>query len=323
MNATPSSKRYLFWLFLLYAGLAATMTLLHTEHVTYGRRGPLRMERHEQILDHEGDAPWIYRVGTPMAANAVSEVQEALGVVDDFRDERSYLILRFFTLMFTFLAFHAVCQHWLTHSEAITATVLLAGLHGPATAHYYFQPDSPADLLAWVLAAWLTLTKRDMWLFALIPLAAINRETAVFAVGIHLALRWGEEPIGRTLARTAALGALWAAVFLGLRQLIEDQGHALEHSLIENVRINFTSPDWMIYFFAFLGGLPWLMIEGWPKLPAALKRWFAVLVPYIVLVVLYGRVREVRLMLPVMTVIIPAALLALRDIREASENAES
>ena len=323
MTVTALPKRYLFWLLLLYAGLAAAMTVLHTENVTHGRRGPLRMERHEQILDHDGDAPWIYRVGTPMTADAITTVQETLGATDGFRDERSYAILRILTLLATFVVFHAVCQHWLTHNEAITATILLAALHGPATAHYYYQPDSPADLLAWVLAAWLTLTKRDMWLFALIPLAAINRETAVFAVGIHLALRWGEEPIGRTLARTAALGALWAAVFLGLRELIDDRGHALGHSLIENVRVNLTSPDWMLYFFAFLGGLPWLMVEGWPKLPPALKRWLGVLVPYIVLVLLYGRIREVRLFLPVMTVIIPAALLTLRDMREPQENAEN
>jgi hypothetical protein len=64
----------------------------------------------------------------------------------------------------------------------------------------------------------------------------------------------------------------------------------------------------------FLGGLlvvPW---SGWSRRPPELRRLALVLwLTYVPLQLVFGRIREVRLLLPLAIALIPLALLALRD----------
>jgi hypothetical protein len=297
----------------LYLGLALLLTQLHGEWVNFGPNSGKRAERHEQIIRGEGEAPWVYRVVVPWTAELTGRVIEKAGLPKQRAVEYGYLIWRFVFTFGLFLLFHRYLGHWVPPPFPLLGTVLLAGLHGPAYAHYWFQPASSLDLLLWVVAAVLTMERRWVWLFPLILLGGLNRETSVFIVLIHGALLWGREPLRPVLLRTVGLAACWALPFMGVRLLSDATGWAHGSNPVGMLVANLTHPGWLLYalcFWSVLWALPFLR---WRRLPRNLKALLLVLVPYLVLQLLFGRIREVRLLLPLALALVPVGLLALQE----------
>ena len=52
----------------LYLGLSVVLTSLHAYLVNYGEHKALRKERHERLMENDGEAPWAYRILSPAAA---------------------------------------------------------------------------------------------------------------------------------------------------------------------------------------------------------------------------------------------------------------
>jgi hypothetical protein len=297
----------------LYLGLSIVLTSLHAYLVNYGEHKALRKERHERLMENDGEAPWAYRILSPAAAQGVSEVIAPFTARKLDAREGGYLFWRWgFTFAF-FVAFHRYLERWMEPVWAFAGVLLAAALHGPSFVHYWFQPDSPVDLLVWTLAALLTLQKKDLWLFPLIFIGTLNRETACFVVPIHLALRWGQEPLLKLAIRCAVLSLLWLAPYLALRELIHVKAWAGGKSVLELFLDNVTNGEWILYALSFLGAWFWLPLVRPRVVPLPLWRLMAVMLPYIALLLAFGRIREVRLFLPLLLSFGPAALLVLRD----------
>jgi hypothetical protein len=306
---TRQGRRIVLVLLLL---LGALLTSMHAYVVNYGENRGMRKERHERILSMTGEAPWAYRVLSPALAEGTARVVGPLMARPIDRRESGYLLWRLVWTSGFLVAFHRLLERWLPPTWALLGAVLVAALHGPSYLHYWYQPDSPGDLFAWTLAALLTVQGRDRWLFPLMVIAALNRETAVFIAPIHLALRWGEEPAARTLGRAAGLGLCWLLPYLGLRAWIPVEGWAGGMSVADIILANLTSPEWLGYAALFLGAWAPLALLDWRDKPPALRRLMLVMLPYLGLIVAFGRVREVRLLLPLSLALVPSALLSLR-----------
>lgn len=301
----------------LYIGLATTLTAAHGYAVNYGPKQALRHERHERLARWEGEAPWAYRVLSPALARATgAALAPALPRSED-RREAGYLLQRWgFTLAF-FLMFHRIIEVWLPTPWALAGVALAAALHGPAASHYWFQPDSPGDLALWAAAALLSLRGRGLWIAPLIALGALNRETAVFAAPLHLAVVWGTEPRARSLGRAALLVACWAGPTLALRRWIHPSGWAGGQGWAGALQENLAHTEWWLFALSFAGAWLWLPLRSPTPLPAALQRMIFALLPYLGLVLVFGRLRELRLLLPLSLAFVPAALWALRGQLEA------
>ena len=304
----------------LYFGLSVLLTAAHGYAVNYGPNQKLRQERHDRLARFGGEAPWAYRVLSPAIARASGEALKPALARSEDRRELGYLLGRWaFTFGF-FVTFHRFIEAWLPPVWALAGVSFSAALHGPATAHYWFQPDSPGDLALWSAAALLSVRGRGAWIAPLIMLGALNRETSIFAVPIHLALVWGAEPRARSLLRAAGLALCWLAPTLALRAAIHPTGWAGGGGWSGPLQENLAHTEWWLYALCFTGAWLWLPLAGLGRLPPALKRLMVALLPYLALVLCFGRLREVRLLLPLCLAFVPAALFVLRQQLEPPED---
>jgi hypothetical protein len=297
----------------LYLGLALLLVQLHGEWINAGPKAGSRANRHEQIISGQGEAPWVYRAVVPWAAELVAGAVELTGYPERRSVELAYLFWRWVFTFGLFLLFHRYLGHWVPPPWPLLGTLLLAGLHGPSYAHYWFQPASSLDLMLWALAAVLSLEARWVWLLPVVLLGSLNRETAVFIVLIHGALCWGRVPLRSLLGRMVALGLCWALPFALLRLWIGSAGWAHGSNPLGMLAANFGHGGWLFYALCFWGVLWLLPLLRWRSLPARLKALLLVMIPYLVLQLLFGRIREVRLLLPMALAFVPVLLLALRE----------
>jgi hypothetical protein len=294
----------------LYLALAIMLTQVHAYEINFGPKQELREARHDRIIEGRGEAPWAHRLLTPYLAEALARpLEPALG--HRLAREGAYLSLQCAAIFCFLVFFHAFLQAWLDSGWALAGTLFAAALHPVTFRFYWFQPDSAVDLAVWAAAAWLTVARRDVWLAPLTAIGALNRETAVFVAVIFLALRWGDSPRSHTIKRFLGLLLAWLIPFLALHAAVGMRPWAV--NLHDLVRSNL-QPSWLLYAVAFLAPLlllPWI---GWSRRPPELRRLaVALLVTYLPLQLVFGRIREVRLFLPLAIPLIPLVLLALRD----------
>lgn len=306
----------------VYLGLATMLVLLHAYQVNFEpRTSGLRVTRHQQIVIGQAKAPFGYRIAVPHAAGAIGHALSAMGVKPVRALELGYLGLRWLFVFSALLLFHAFLATWLPPPWVLAGVFLFAALHPPSFLFYWYQPASALDLSLWLAAALISLRDRSgWWLVPLVGLGALNRETVVFVVAIHFALRFGKEPLPGLVLRCAAIGLAWAGVFLGLRVAIGVQ--PMIASVTSIFEENFASPMWWVYAAAFFGALWLLPFRHWRSQPAELRRLLVVLVPYFLLQLVFGRVREVRLFLPLALPLIPLALCELRRVTEGVTSTE-
>jgi hypothetical protein len=308
------TPRKLSWIHLaLYLGLALLLVQLHGESINFGPKAGKRAERHEQIISGQGEAPWVYRLAVPWTAELSGRVVQLAGLPERRAVEWGYLIWRFVFTAGLFLLFHRYLGHWLPPPWPVAGTLLLVALHGPSYLHYWFQPASSLDLLLWVAAAVLTLEGRWRWLFPLILLGSLNRETSVFIALIHGALLWGRGPLRPLVLRMVGLGGCWALGFFAVRLWSDSGGWAHGSHPLGMLLANLGNPGWLLYALSFWGVLWLLPILRWSRLPVGLRALLLVSLPYLALQLLFGRIREVRLLLPLALALIPVLLLELRD----------
>lgn len=310
---SPSRRRWLL-VALLYAGLAGSLTSFHAFEINFGDKLHKRTARHAQIVSMlAGKKPWAYRVAVPLTVeHTLRPPLMATGMRPIVAREYGYLIVRFASTWLTLLGSHLLIRRLVPRGNALAGGVLVAALHGPSTAHYWFQPASQVDHLWWLAAALLTLARRDALLVPLIFVASVNRETAVFAVPIHFALRWGTEPVRHTLLRCVAMTAAWSVPFFMLRELVVLSPRP-GRRMWKHFTTNLHQYEWQWYAFVFAGAWTLLPLLGLRRMPRALRLLMAALVPYVVLVFAFGRIREVRLFLPLTVAFVPALMWLLAD----------
>jgi hypothetical protein len=297
---------------LLFAGLALMLTFLHALDVELREDYVQpRAERHAEILAHRGKDPYVYRLLAPELAEAGRRLFGRAGASPDVAPERSYLALHFAATFAGLLLFRRVLDALCPAPWGLAGTLLFAALHPASYRYFWFQPDSPIDLALWLLAAWLAVRGRSgLWLIPLTAVGALNRETIFFAPLLYGALAWDRVPRRRLFMECAAALATWAAVFLGLRLWIGPAERVV--SVTTLMHENLGDPLAWLYAGCFFGVLWVLPVFRWSRASPALKRLTLVLIPSFLLDIVFGRIRETRLFLPLSICLIPHLLEELR-----------
>jgi hypothetical protein len=196
---------------------------------------------------------------------------------------------------------------------------------------FVYPYDHPA-FLAMSVGTWLIVSRREGWLFLLIPLAALNRETVVFLIPLLLAYRYGQTPIAQEVFSAVCLGALWLAGKSIAATAVSGTAAPIKTSAAWNgmqVQLGFNlhipvSPFHLLNLL-MAGGLMfplWLACSGSVVHPG-LRRAQWVAVAYIVLMSVFAILSEVRIfgeLIPLGTLSIVSALSGLPVMTQQAAN---
>ena len=305
------------WRFLIFFFLccSAILAKFHGYTINLGELADKRELRHNIIVHEKGLSPWGYRIFHAYIIDWITNVvlEPSHDLYDIFR-ENIYIAFRGIEMFFTFIGFQLLMEKWLSPYRAFCATILFIGLHAPSFVHYWYQPSSPLDLCLWVWSIYLTMEGRFRWLIPMILIGTLNRETSCFIIIFHFVLQYKREELRSLILRCTSLSCIWLGVFILLRSQISVRGVSEHTELTTLLYKNLFHGPWVIYALSFVGGwilYPLMHFKNWPK---DLQRIAYVFIPYMVLILCFGRIREVRLLLPLCIPFVPAFFLTISNI---------
>jgi hypothetical protein len=214
------------WLAIIYLSFALTLTVYHAFEINR-KFWVQRSEYHRAIVAREFKAPYQYRVMAPFLAEAGGRLLERAfdlqsGKPAALAREAVYIVLRFLATWATLVVFHRLMEFWLLPSAAFSATIILFGLHLYTFRSYFYQPSSFLHLLFFVLGVYLVVRHHMGWVYPLMILASLARETSVLLTMVVVAYYW---PKRELLRHVAGLFGVWVTVQISLRLVMLDFIH--------------------------------------------------------------------------------------------------
>ena len=293
----------------IYFSLALTLTSYHTFHinrVSYNERS----EYHQNIVAGEAKSPYQYRVLAPFLAEAGGFAMENLLDLSSGRPsvlarEVFYIALRFVATLITLVFFHKYLMTWLSSDIALSGTILLAGLHLYTFRQYFYQPSSSLYLMFLTVGTYLIVRGSTAWIYPLIFLASLSRETGGILVALYIAYHW---PLTRrSLLNVAGIFSSWLSAQIILRLVFPNADSVLTRPIHEN--FYYYNLFWPIFLF----GVFWLIpLIRYRSLPPFLRRALLLVLPPVILVnFMWGKVEESRLFLDLAIVLIPSTFFVL------------
>lgn len=270
-----------------------------------------RREIHRGIIDRTSRAPDRYRW---FAAAVVEPPVRLLSLVMPYerafdRVSTAFYLAAIAGMLWSLFAFLRV---WFGDEAALIASLVAACTIRIAMRQHDYAPYSFLEPIFVALALLAMLRRQHVWLGVLVALASFNRETAVFLVPLYLVTSdWSRQ----AWVRTMAYGAIWAAIFFGVRAV---SGDAERYWTIERVfRTNMAQPLLAAANLAMLLGVFWLLAPlGWRRAPAFVRRSALIVPAYLVTVAVWGIWWEVRLLMPLYPIVFALALSYLYEPRD-------
>lgn len=279
---------------------------------------PRQEERHQRMLDGNSEFfnPWQYRILSTylvesfyQGAHAVVPKVNRIAAFLGFRVIQNILILM---VLHLYLMALGIRNPWL-----ILCGLILTGF---CLATSIFQSDlsfnTYFDILFYLIAAWLIIKKKLIWLIPLIPLAALNRETSLLIPFMALApyVPYTIKQIPKkTLLIVVSSLMLFACVFVSVRMVYGYQPAAGIHgmsSFFDYLKYNLTFFRLYPELAGTLTFIPVIVIVFLNRLPMILKQWFWLICPaWFAIHLAYSTAVETRLFLvPQILIFIPAFL---------------
>ncbi len=251
---------------------------------------------HDKMLAGQAAAPNQYRALTPWLVQYLVQPLHLTSTIYG-----AYAVLRGLLVALTLWCFDRYLRTWFSRPAAAAGALCLAALI-PFTYFAVIQESDPLNLLVIVLGFLAIARKRDLWLFPLMLVGTLNRETTLLLPAEYFLARWKEEPSGRVISRTALLTACWAVVFTGLHLAYGHRANYTEQIMWDS---NLATAMPTLRAFVFLGVLwvlPWFAPKDTPPL---LRRTLWLVPPFVALHYIVAVVQEVRLFLPLLPILLP------------------
>ena len=215
------------------------------------------------------------------------------------------------------LAMHFYLRNWYGARPA-TAGVLAAAAMMPLTfVNQYAMPDTFPDLVLFTLGCFAVATRRDLALGAVLLAGMLNRETTGFLLLLWAADRIGSGGLRQHVVRGLALAGVVLCVYVSVRWLRGYESYRL-FMLMENISMLKTLPAGFdpytrvagYFWLALFGPAAVFAVRGArrPDSPPFFKA--ALLTGGVLLIVvwLFAAIIEVRVLVPLFPLILPAAL---------------
>ena len=275
---------------------------------------------HFDVVQGEAKAPTQYRIGPYWLAHVVFTQAILLGAPNDnFTLAGVYTTVRLIVTAFAYFSLLVFLSRWFDPARTVLGLCFLVAVNPLATFMYFHQPGDPWTFLFFMLGLIAIQSGRDWWLPLLILIGTPFRETIVLLLPAYLAIRWGEIPFTRLWSLVAAMLVAFLLPYLGLRWYfgpIESYvvEHLREHQSPNLFVYNLTQPDcWMVTLLYF--NVLWIAVPlVWRKLPRLIRRAWIIVPIFFIIHLIWGRLVEARLFLPILPLFIPAGLLMLGPI---------
>jgi hypothetical protein len=267
-----------------------------------------------EVVAGTAEAPGRYRVLTPFMWESIKDTT-------GLSPSSAWYVMRLAWFLAAWLAWHAYLRTWFAPQPAAAGTLLVAALLPLTYTNSWPHPDHIAELALFTAGCLAVARDWHLAFAVLLVLNALNRETAAFLVALYAVAA----PATRTrVLRTAGLGALWAATFLGLRlwRGFESYDYWQVWRNLEFLKLLPAEYDpyyraYAWFPLALFGPLVYLSMRSWRVQPQFVRRALLV-VPLVALVgFTLSSIIESRIFTPVFALVVPGIMFsATRPIHE-------
>jgi hypothetical protein len=272
-----------------------------------------RAALHRSILRGEAPSPYRYRVLAPLVIESLAAAARPVWGADaSFR--RAFTLVAFASLVALLLSQYAYLKVWFTDEQALVgmlalACVLRATLEDNTLRYAPWSLLEPSLLTLALLAIW---HRRTIPLLPLTLIASLNRETGIL-IPLALAINGFKERSPRQLRMAAVCFAISIAVFVGLRFTLHAAPPVYSLATIWEMNrsgegIRAAAQNVLL----FMGVSGWILVAfGWRRAPQYVKRTYWLIPAYLPLYLIWGVWYEVRLLMPIYPILLPALLASL------------
>ncbi|MCS7184998.1 MAG: hypothetical protein NZ870_03635 [bacterium] len=245
----------------------------------------LREAMHNSVINGSAPAPIQYRILTPYIA-------ELLDKIFDFK--YVYGIIRG---LFYFLSILMVYNFLKKHipDKAILGSYIFSSYIPFTYILYYYQETDPINIFFYVLAYYIVSIDKTIWLFIILPIAMLNRETPILIPLFYFIQKLEYMNLWKLLLSTALMAFECITVYAALRFIYKPVAYS------EFFYLEYNLTDFETYLFVGVLFLPWLLFGGGSKFSkrAILFSIFFLIFHYIITIV-----KETRLLLPILPLFI-------------------
>jgi hypothetical protein len=264
-----------------------------------------RREFHEQILSHTANAPENYRILVPYILEVPIRALSWFMPYDKAlsRAYAAFHLLAITGILWTLFSYLRV---WFTGEQALAGCLVVASTIPIALRQNAYFPSSLLEPSFFTVGLLLMLKERLMLFWALVVVASLNRETAFFIPLLYVLTK----PLTRKHVLTGLVYiGTWACVFLGLRAVM---GDAPRYWDLATICYTNTHTGRFVTIaeniLLFLGGFWVFAIFGFKRAPVFVQRSARVVPAYLAAVSVWGLWWEVRLLMPLYSIVLPLAL---------------
>jgi hypothetical protein len=175
------------------------------------------------------------------------------------------------------------------------------------------QVTDPLNLLIYILALWAIRDGRDRWLYPLVVIGMLNRETAILIPILYACVRAGQAPLRSWLPHALALAFLAASVYAGLRWIFGLKQPYAQGGVVGILGFNARHWAGWVQAFAFFNLALLFAWRGLKRRPVFLRRALLIVPLFFAIHLTVAILREVRLFLPLVPILVPLTLMELED----------
>ena len=257
------------------------------------------------VVNGTADAPERYRILVPFA---VAGLSGGAGM----SMASAWHLLRLLSFVAAYLVFFAYLRGWFDEARALLGTAIVAATLSLTFTNSWAHPDHIAELALFTAGCAAIAADRVWTRAALLAIATLNRETAIFLVPLYLVT--GPVTAGR-LAIAALLAVEWASIFAALR-LWRGFVHYDYFQFQRNLQFlkllpSAYDPYYRAYaYFAIVlfGGLLLVAAMGAGPRPLFVSRALLVVPLFAIVAVSISSIIETRIFTPLYPLIMPAVM---------------
>ncbi|MBD3272585.1 MAG: hypothetical protein GF384_08640 [Elusimicrobia bacterium] len=286
------------WCLLVYLCLTGVNLIIHNRMID--SQPPYlakRQELHDQVLNNEAPAPIQYRIMAYYSA----ELFQRMG----FGFQNSYLLFRGITIFLAAIMFHLFLSRYFPINYCFMGVLYLLGVMPMTFINYYMQESDAANLFFFLGSFLIIRSRKDAYLFPLIIVAMLNRETPVLIPLIWLFFRWDELKLTQVLIRFFALLATAFGTYVGLRFIY---GHHESYSEFFYLLFNLSSFNSYLYFAILFAPFIVLAYRNRNEKPKFFRRALLFVPFFLIFHLTIPIFQESRLLLPLIPIILSAGL---------------
>jgi hypothetical protein len=293
---------------LLYAAFAVTLAFL--DHRV--RRFPQHVvtEYVPSVLAGTSGAPAKYRVLMPYGLDGLTRWTGA----DPYT---VFLIVELVSIFAALCALHLLLRNWFSARTALAGVTGAAALLPITFTNSWAHPDTFPDLALFALGCHFVVRHHTLALAGVLLVGMLNRETIGFVLLLWIVHHWLPSPSLVESRRVLFLAAVCIAVYVGLRWARGFETYRLV-MIGENLQmLKLLPPGFDPY--TRVAGYFWLILFGpatllaWrglkqPGAPRYLRSSLVTALLFFVVAWLFAAIIEVRVFVPMIALMLPAAL---------------